>query len=100
EFYQNGRINVDLPDSSVYQKGDALKNIGYWNLMFDQLGSEGFGYTADGNGYTSNVINWNAAVAIQSNDEFTPGSQYKTLTKGYSYMFNKLFDEIVALAAK
>jgi len=98
EFYQNGAINVELPDSSVYQKGDLLKNIGYWNLMFDQLGSEGFAYTADGNGYTSNVINWNAAVAIQANDEFTPGSQYKTLTTGYSSMFNALFQAIVELA--
>lgn len=66
--------------------------------MFDQLGSEGFGYTADGNGYTSNIINWNAAVAIESNDEFTPGSQYKTLTTGYSSMFNALFKAIVKLA--
>ena len=98
EFYQNGAINVELPESSVFQKGNKLKNIGYWNLLFDQLGSEGFQYTADGNGYTSNIINWNAAVAIQANDEFTPGSQYKTPTKGYSSMFNSLFEAIVHLA--
>ncbi len=100
KFYQDGRINVDMPESSVYQKGDLLKNIGYWNLMFDQLGSEGFNYTADGNGYTSNVINWNAAVAFQANNEFTPGTEYKTLTTGYSSMFNALFDAIVKLAKK
>lgn len=98
EFYQNGRIDVDLPDSSVFQKGDLLKNIGYWNLMFDQLGSDGFNYTADGNGYTSNVINWNAAVAFQANNEFTPGTEYKTLTKGYSYMFVALFKAIEKMA--
>ncbi|MGA2288839.1 hypothetical protein, partial [Bradyrhizobium sp.] len=98
EFYQNGRIAVDLPDSSVYQKGQFFKDIGYWNLMFDQLGSEGYSYTSDGNGYTSNVINWNAAVALQSNNEFTPGTEYKTLTTGYSSMFNALFDAIVKLA--
>lgn len=98
EFYQIGRINVDLPASSVYQKGDLLKDIGYWNLMFDQLGSEGYNYTSDGNGYTSNVINWNAAVAFQANNEFTPGTEYKTLTTGYSSMFNALFDAIVKLA--
>src|SRR5205085_1921298 len=98
EFYQNGRIVIDLPESSVYKKGDLFKDIGYWNLMFDQLGAEGYSYTSDGNGYTSNVINWNAAVAIQSNNEFTPGTQYKTLTTGYSSMFNALFDAIVKLA--
>lgn len=100
QFYQDGRINVDLPEASVYKKGDLLKDIGYWNLMFDQLGSEGYSYTSDGNGYTSNVINWNAAVAFQANNEFTPGTEYRTLTTGYSSMFNALFDEIVKLAKK
>jgi hypothetical protein len=99
EFYQNGRINVDLPDSSIFQKGDLLKDIGYWNLMYDQLGSEGYNYTADGNGYSSNVINWNAAVAFQSNNEFTPGTEYRTLTLGFSSMFNALFQAIIELAA-
>lgn len=100
DFYGNGRINVDLPDSSVYQKGDLLKDIGYWNLMYDQLGSEGYNYTADGNGYSSNVINWNSAVAFQSNNEFTPGNEYRTLTLGFSSMFNALFDEILKLASE
>jgi hypothetical protein len=97
-FYKEGTIQVELGDSSIYKKGDLLKDIGYWNLMFDQLGSEGFQYTADGNGYTSNIINWNAADAIQSNNEFTPGTEYKTLKRGYSSMFAALFDAIVSLA--
>jgi hypothetical protein len=93
EFYQHGKIEVD-----VAQKGQLFKDIGYWNLMFDQLGSEGFGYVSDGNGYTSNVINWNSAVALQSNNEFTPGTEYKTLTTGYSSIFGALFEAIVKLA--
>lgn len=97
-FYREGRIAIDLPEASVYQKGDRFADIGYWNLMFDQLGSEGFMYTSDGNGYTSNVINWNAAVALQANNEFTPGSEYRTLTTGYSGMFTALFERIVTLA--
>lgn len=100
DFYENGKINVDLPDSSVYQKGDLLKDIGYWNLMYDQLGSEGYNYVSDGNGYSSNVINWNSAVAFQSNNEFTPGNEYRTLTLGFSSMFNALFDEILKLASE
>jgi hypothetical protein len=98
EFFQKGRINVDMPDTSVFQKGDKLGDIGYWNLMFDQLGGEGYQYTADGNGYTSNVINWNSAVAMNANNEFTPGNEYKTLTQGYSSMFNALFDAVEKLA--
>ncbi|HWN10817.1 MAG TPA: hypothetical protein VNO50_16375 [Pyrinomonadaceae bacterium] len=100
DFYRNGTIAVDLPDASVYQKGDKMTDIGYWDLMFDQLGPEGFAYTADGNGYTSNIINWNSAVAVQANNEFTPGNEYKTLSTGYSSMFNALFERIVKLAKK
>ena len=98
DFYQHGRIEAELPASSVFQKGDHLKDIGYWNLMYDQLGSEGYNYAADGNGYSSNVINWNSAVAFQSNNEFTPGTNYFTITTGYSGMFTALFKETVALA--
>jgi hypothetical protein len=98
DFFRHGTITAQLPESSIFKKGDHLKDIGYWNLLYDQLGSEGFNYAADGNGYTSNVINWNSAVAFQANNEFTPGNQYKTITTGYSGMFNALFDAIVKLA--
>lgn len=99
-FYRNGRIALELPETSVFKQGDFLKDIGYWNLMYDQLGSDGYSYTSDGNGYTSNVINWNSAVAFAANNEFTPGNQYNTLTTGYSGMFNALFDAIEKLAKR
>lgn len=99
-FYQHGKIRQDTSENSVFKKGDKLKDIGYWNLMFDQLGSEGYLYTAAGNGYSSNVINWNSAEAINANNEFTPGSQYKTLKDGYSSLFSALFQEIKKLAKK
>jgi hypothetical protein len=99
-FYQHGQIEVNLPASSIFKKGDQLKDIGYWNLMYDQFGSEGYNYAADGNGYSSNVINWNAAVAFQANNEFTPGTNYFTITTGYSGMFVALYQAVVALAAE
>lgn len=98
DFYHEGRIKADLPDSSVFQKGDLLKDIGYWNLLFDQFGSEGYNYIADGNGYGSNVINQNSAVSFNMNNEFAPGTEYKTLTTGYSDIFRALFKAIVSLA--
>lgn len=98
-FFSHGKIEADLPATSVFQKGDSLKDIGYWNLMYDRLGSAGFNYVADANGYSSNVINWNSAVAFEANNEFTPGNQYKTLEAGYSGMFKALFADIVRLAA-
>jgi hypothetical protein len=97
EFYNKGKISVELPETSVFKKGDLFKDIGYWNLMYDQLGSEGYNYAADGNGYSSNVINSNSAVDINSNNEFAPGSQYKTLTIGFSGMFVALFEQITEM---
>lgn len=98
KFYEEGRINIDMPDSSIYQKGDLLKEIGYWNLGYDMLGQEGFSYLSDGNGYSSNVVNSNSAQSFNVNDEFLPGTEYKTLIKGYSSLFDALFEEVEKLA--
>jgi hypothetical protein len=98
DFFNNGEITIDMGENSIFQKGDKLKDIGYWNLGYDVLGSEGFNYLADGNGYSSNVVNSNSAQSFQVNDEFTPGTEYKTLTKGFSYLFDALFNEVVKLA--
>ncbi|MBB4955493.1 hypothetical protein H4S14_003556 [Agrobacterium vitis] len=97
-FYNEGTINVETSENSVFQKGDLLKNIGYWNLLVDQLGQEGYEYAADGNGYSSNVINTSSAISFNMNDEFAPGTQYRTLSIGFSGMFNALFNAIQALA--
>ncbi|HEY4243285.1 MAG TPA: hypothetical protein VGM88_25910 [Kofleriaceae bacterium] len=98
DFYNTGTITKAVPDYSVFQQGDPVRNIGYWNFLYDQLGSEGYDYAADGNGYSSNVINTHSGVSISMNDEFAPGSQYRTLSIGYSGMFNALFDRVEQLA--
>ena len=98
DFYEHGKIDKDLGDESIFKKGQKLKDIGYWNLAYDVLGQEGFGYLADGNGYSSNVVNSNSAQSFEVNNEFTPGTLYKTLTTGYSGIFSTLFQKIVALA--
>lgn len=100
EFFNSARIKVYMPESSVYQKGDLLKNIGYWNLGYDMLGQEGFSYLSDGNGYSSNVVNSNSAQSFSVNDEFTPGTEYKTLTHGFSSLFDALFEAVEKLAKK
>ncbi|XRE44741.1 Amine oxidase, flavin-containing [Tenacibaculum discolor] len=98
KFYEEGKITKDLGDQSIFKKGQKLKDIGYWNLAYDVLGQEGFSYLADGNGYSSNVVNTNSAQSFEVNNEFTPGTLYKTLTIGYSGIFSTLFQEIVKLS--
>lgn len=97
-FFEKGKINTRMPETSVFQKGDLLKDIGYWNLSYDVLGQEGFQYLADGNGYSSNVVNSHSAQSFSVNNEFTPGTEYKTLTKGFSSLFDGLFKAVKELA--
>ena len=98
-FYQEGKVPKSM-ESEVFLQESPLKNIGYWNLMYDQLGSEGYQYASAGGGYTSNLINWNSADALIYNSEFAPGGEFKTLVSGYSSLFVKLMHEIFTLCVK
>jgi len=96
EFYAKGTLPEDLK-SFVYRKGDLAGNVGYWNFFYDQANNEGYEYAGDANGYTSNVISWNAANAAIYNGEFAPGGNYMTLSGGYSMLFARLFSQIKEL---
>lgn len=90
EFYASGTLPADFA-SHVYAPGQTISNIGYWNVFLDQISSEAYEYAADAGGYSSNVINWNAANAAVYNGEFAPGGAFKTLSIGYSALFSSLF---------
>ena len=92
-FFKDGKIPESFR-SDVFESGDPLRNIGFWNLTFDQLGGEGYRYAAAGGGYQVNVINVNSANALIINAEFTPGGEFKTLRNGYSSIYPTLFDKI------
>jgi len=98
QFYAKGVLPPEF-ESDVYHPGTLASNIGYWNIMYDQVFNEGYQYAADGGGYTSNVINWNAADAAVYNGEFAPGGKFKTLNTGFSSIFTTMYSNIVALAA-
>jgi hypothetical protein len=97
-YYFNGAINQNSATSS-FPAGTPMRDIGYWNLLYDQLGDEGFDYAADGTGYESNVINWNAADAMQANNDYGSTTSYSRLDGGYSLLFQALGDQITLLAA-
>ena len=97
-FYGSGRLPQTF-NSVVYPPGAVAGNIGYWNVFYDQAGNEGYEYAADAGGYTSNVINWNAANAAVYNGEFAPGGSFKTLSGGYSQVFVRLFQQTRSAAS-
>lgn len=99
KFYSSGTLPKDF-NSFVYNPGDTVGNIGYWNVFYDQVGNEGYDYADDAGGYTSNVISWNAADAAVYNGEFAPGGSFKTLARGYSSLFSTLHAVTAKAAGK
>ena len=89
QYYASGTVPNGAGTPS-FPAGTVISDIGYWNLLYDQLGDEGFDYSADGNGYTSNVINWNSADAMQANNDYGSGVSYNRLAGGYSLLFDAL----------
>ncbi|MEA3039454.1 MAG: hypothetical protein QOE79_1967 [Sphingomonadales bacterium] len=98
-YYASGAVTT--PAAGVaFPAGTPIRDIGYWNLLYDQFGDEGFDYSADGTGYTSNVINWNAADAMQANNDYGSSTSYMRLDGGYSILFETLASKVKKLAAK
>lgn len=98
-YYAKGYVDRSNETAS-FPAGTQIHTIGYWNLLYDQLGDEGFDYTADGTGYTSNVINWNSADAMQANNDYGSSVKYQRLDGGYSILFEAMAAKVAELAAQ
>ncbi len=97
EYYAGGTVDSQM-GSTAFPPGTPLRDIGYWNLLYDRFGDEGFDYSADGTGYTSNVINWNSADAMQANNDYGSSVSYMRLDGGYSLLFEALAAQVEELA--
>ncbi|GAB4191966.1 MAG: hypothetical protein OHK0022_05900 [Roseiflexaceae bacterium] len=65
-------------------KNYRLEHVGFWNLLMDQIGNEGYELLAQGGGYYSNTINWNSAEALPYIvGDFGGSIEYKTLLGGF-----------------
>ncbi|GAB4213891.1 MAG: hypothetical protein OHK0022_51630 [Roseiflexaceae bacterium] len=95
-YFASGAVDAGW-GTPVFPPGTLVQNMGYWNLLYDQLGDEGFDYVADANGYTSNVINWNSADAMQANNDYGSGVGYYRLDGGYSILFEQLAEAVTGL---
>jgi len=69
--------------NSPYDKR-KVNDLGFWNLIKDQVSQEGYEFLANAGGYYSNTINWNSAEAFPYMvGDFTAGTIYKTIEEGY-----------------
>jgi len=69
--------------NSPYDKR-KVNDLGFWNLIKDQVSQEGYQFLANAGGYYSNTINWNSAEAFPYMvGDFTAGTIYKTIDEGY-----------------
>jgi hypothetical protein len=96
DYYATGTV-PEAQSTPSFPSKTLMQNIGYWNLLYDQLGDEGFDYSADGAGYTSNVINWNAADAMQANNDYGSTVSYSRIDGGFSVLFETLAAKITTL---
>lgn len=61
-----------------------VNDIGFWNLIKDQVSQEGYSFLANAGGYYSNTINWNSAEAFPYMvGDFSSNPVYKTIQEGY-----------------
>jgi hypothetical protein len=88
---KNNLIYYKGPD-----KGEKLNNMGFWNLIKDQIGNEGYNYLSDTGAYYSNTINWNAAEAMPYvTADFVGNPKFKTLKGGYDKLAEELADAFI-----
>lgn len=80
-------------------QGMKVNDMGFWNLLKDQLGQEAYEFLSVAGGYYSNTINWNAAEAFpyMVGDFSDPNVSYKTIQGGYDQIANMLAQAFVAM---
>lgn len=78
-------------DGSPYD-GMRVNDMGFWNLLKDRVGNQGYEFIAAGGGYYSNTLNWNAAEAFpyMVADFTSADSSFLTLAEGYDQLAMEL----------
>jgi monoamine oxidase len=66
-------------------KGVSYGDVGFWDLLRDQLSNEGYRYATEGGGYDSNTINWNSAIAMPyvASGDYASDMKYQRIDGGY-----------------
>lgn len=88
---KNKLVHYKGPD-----KGHKLRDTGFWNLINDIIGNEGYNYISDAGAYFSNTINWNASEAMPYIiGDFTGDINYKTIEDGFDKISESLANSFI-----
>jgi monoamine oxidase len=73
-------------------QNELVNDLGFWNVIEDQVSEEGYQFLADAGGYYSNTINWNAAEALpyMVGDFSKAKVAYRTIVGGYDKVASSL----------
>lgn len=78
--------------------GRKVNDLGFWNLIKDQVSEEGYSFVANAGGYYSNTINWNAAEAFPYMvGDFSADVTYKTIEEGYDSIAYALANQYMGI---
>jgi monomeric sarcosine oxidase len=78
------KINLTYCFENSPYNGRKVYELGFWNLIKDQVSQEGYNFLSEAGGYYSNTINWNAAEAFPYMiGDFSANTEYKTIGYGF-----------------
>ena len=87
------KLNLTYTFTGSPYNGRKVNDIGFWNLIKDQVSQEGYNFLANAGGYYSNTINWNAAEAFPYMiGDFSANATYKTIEEGFDSIAYGLAD--------
>jgi monoamine oxidase len=85
----------------IQQNPEYYRNIGFWNLLLDELSDQAYRLIRDAVGYESIVSNWNAAEAILFLlADFAPDAKYYRLQKGFEHLPHIMSEDFKAAGGK
>lgn len=91
EMWDDIKPNLTYCFEGPFQ-GMKVNDLGFWNLIKDQLSEEGYSFLDEAGGYFSNTINWNAAEAFpyMVGDFSDANVEYRTIKDGYDLILYAL----------
>lgn len=77
-------------------KGTPVWQLGFWNLLMNELSIEAYNFIKDAGGYNTETSNWNAYNAIVSYSKYNENIEFYRLKEGFDALPKKMADLFVS----